>query len=73
VKKESEAKLMKQIGKKLRLFRLKKELSLQQAAASFKIGITTLQKIEDGTTNYNLTLFVKICKLYKVDPAEIMS
>jgi transcriptional regulator with XRE-family HTH domain len=70
--KASETKFMKHIGKKLRAIRLKRGFTLHRAAADFNIRIETLKKIEAGTTNYNLTLFVKICKHYKTDLTEIM-
>jgi transcriptional regulator with XRE-family HTH domain len=70
--KGTEAKLMKQIGNKLKLIRQKKGLTIEHAAAHFKIGIEMLEKIEAGTANYNLKLFVKICKYYEIDLSEVM-
>jgi transcriptional regulator with XRE-family HTH domain len=72
VRKEIESKFLKQIGKKLKSARIKEGLSIQRAAAYFKIKTATLDKIEAGSTNYNLTLFVKICKRYRIDPSDIM-
>jgi transcriptional regulator with XRE-family HTH domain len=72
VRKEIELKFLKQIGKKLKSIRLKKGISIQHAAADFKIKTTTLEKIEAGATNYNLTLFVKICKRYRINPTDLI-
>jgi DNA-binding XRE family transcriptional regulator len=72
VRKEIESKFLKQIGKKLKSARAKQGLSIQTAAADFKIKTKTLEKIETGSTNYNLTLFIKICDRYRINPTDLM-
>lgn len=56
----------KMIGKRIRWLRYTKSLSLKEVAVLLDISVPALSKIENGTTDMNLSRLMQIAGLFKV-------
>ena len=63
---------LKLIGNTLKRIRESHSISIGMAAKSLRISKNRLEAIENGTTNYNLTLLVKICDYYNVNILDVV-
>ena len=57
--------------KKLRIYRLQKGLTLEEASKLLGISRQTLQKYEQDTLTIPLTVFIKMVKLYGLDSVSL--
>ena len=54
------------LGKRIKVYRVKLNLSQKELATKVRISISTLGKIEKGKTNPSLFTIYKIAKVFKI-------
>lgn len=62
----------KVIGKRIRWLRFRKSFSLKEVAALLDISVPALSKIENGTTDMNLSRLMQIAGVFKVTATAII-
>lgn len=62
----------KAIGKRIRWLRYKKNYTLREVAVLLNMSVPALSKIENGTTDLNLSRLLQIARVFKVTPTTLM-
>lgn len=60
------------IGKRVRLLRYKRNFSLKEVAALLDVSVPALSKIENGTTDMNLSRLRQIAGFFKVPATALI-
>ena len=63
----------KRIGKRIRWLRYQKSFSLKEIAALLDMSVPALSKIENGTTDMNLSRLMQIADVFKVSAPELIA
>lgn len=65
--------LKKEIGKNIKILRIKKDLSQEDLAYKANIHTTHLSKIENGRMNVTIEILYKIAESLDTDVTELMN
>lgn len=69
---EQQTEISKKIGERIRWLRYKKNKSLKDVAALLDMSVPALSKIENGTTDMNLSRLMQIARIFKVSTTSII-
>lgn len=65
-------KIQKQLGEKIKKFRLEKDLTQEKLADLVKMDFTTINKIENGKRNPSIKTIEKIARALRVSPKDLL-
>ncbi len=64
--------IAKSIGKKIKIARLKKELTQEELAEICEVSTNHICSIENGASNCSFNLMIKICKTLHITPNYLL-
>lgn len=65
-------KTLKQIGERIRYYRIYQYRTLPRAAKAAGLPKSTWSKIENGKSNFSITTMRKVCRALNVNPTDIL-